>query len=775
VPDQPVRITSSPYATDRLARAVARAAQRGDAEDRGRARVKARQWRDVVDGMASGRIHVGSRAPVAATPAWVTLEVVHGGFATGRGVAEAPLTADEAARLAELPEGAPGDTNRERLNLWYLSDAGQVELRDAVHSGRYRVDVPEEGAIAVVVLLLDKGFTEQALDLLLELHPFLRRLRFTPSFEPAVRLSGTAVRVAPVAEVAKSLRTVRMPPQVAVMRETLGVWHPLYDRLVALWSRTVEGELPHLDPTGGVCGGWPCRQWPTDWARERTQWLADYTEACGEHRLSGGHTHPKSNFTRLRAALLACPDNSGALTGREVGWIRRALANTVARHGAPSSAQREELRSAQTVTAVAATNSEFARVLAQRLDRYPADGGLPSLDPVAAVVSEQDTAARELLHGLAIPHRLVHKATRALEAPPDELIRLGVITSGETLAAVLPQLTSRLMGTDIDDPVVAGLYEQVYTAFRRRRSLLLLNLEHQVRFDELPWITALAPFRASARDNAVAVYRSLRQTTMLALTAFPYTALPNPLIAEFGALSTLAGISLPLVEELAADIFMGTFTAKWREAAAVTSRTMAGTLYANYYDLPGASGWAPQPTSTIRWRKKTAPDFARLCAERAMEAGDARNTVARNGAVLEQGQILTTHNLAVLVDGLDLTNQLRENAPELAWRTLDWVVGRLAQQTPDPHAALIQVKNAAYAWRQAIFLLSFAEPSVQTSQVHRLGELAAGAGIGARFAPAVDGLAHIIDGGRFTALGTVPGGHSRRFLGWAVGGHWWLR
>jgi hypothetical protein len=59
------------------------------------------------------------------------------------------------------------------------------------------------------------------------------------------------------------------------------------------------------------------------------------------------------------------------------------------------------------------------------------------------------------------------------------------------------------------------------------------------------------------------------------------------------------------------------------------------------------------------------------------------------------------NNLAVLVDALDLTEELRERAPGLAWRTLSWIVRRQAQRADHLHAALIQVKNTAYAWRQA--------------------------------------------------------------------------
>ncbi|HYS39832.1 MAG TPA: hypothetical protein VEO01_29810 [Pseudonocardiaceae bacterium] len=774
MPDEPYRTASSAYAIGQLALAVAAAAESGTAADRERALGKARRWRAVLAAMATGRLSVGSRVPVAGTPAWVTLEVAHGGFATGGLLAEAPLTDDETTRLAALPDDVPGATDRERLNLWYLGERGRAELLDAVRRGHYRVDVPEEAALAVVVVLLDKGFPEQAMDLVAELYPFLHRLRCTPRFTPVARSSGTAVRVAAVAEVTESLRAVRMPRQLAAMRDTLRVWNPLYDRLVALWCQTVEGELPRLDETGATGGGWPCRRWPTDWARERTQWLADYAQASWDHEPTGRHAHPRGNFTRLREALLACPDNSAALSARQVGWIRRALANTVARHGAPASEGRAAVRAAQAVTATAPTNVGLAEVLARRLDRYPPDGGLPTIDPIAAKVSEQDAMDEEIPYGTPVPERLVHKAARALEAPADELIQRGVITSGETLAIVLPQLTSRLAAASIDDPVLAGLYEQTYTAFRRRRGLLLLNLAHQVRFEELPWVSALAPCRSARPDHAVAAYRALRQTSMLALTAFPHALLPNPLVTELGALAAQAGRRLSLVEEVAADIFMGTFTTKWRDAAAVASQTMAGTLYANYYDLPPAARWTARPRSIIRWRRETAADFADLCATRAGEAGTGGSHVARNGAVLEQSQILTTHNLAVLVTGLDLVGELREHAPELASRTFSWIARRLAQRTENRHAALIQVKSAAYAWRQAIFLLSFCEPSAQLSQARRLADEIRDTGIGARFGPAVAGLANVINGARFTAAGMLANDNGRRFLGWAAGQHWLL-
>ena len=50
-----------------------------------------------------GSLRVGSRTPVADAPPWVTLEVVHGGFATGRFAAGGPLQPHEAEKLRQAP------------------------------------------------------------------------------------------------------------------------------------------------------------------------------------------------------------------------------------------------------------------------------------------------------------------------------------------------------------------------------------------------------------------------------------------------------------------------------------------------------------------------------------------------------------------------------------------------------------------------------------------------------------------------------------------------
>ncbi|MFB9927598.1 hypothetical protein ACFORO_20325 [Amycolatopsis halotolerans] len=746
---------SEGYAYGQLERAVHTAAAAKDGATRQRARAKADRWREVLAGMADGSLRIGSRVPVAGTPAWVTLEVAHGGFATGRFLAEVPLSPAEVALCAD----GPGTTDRERLNLWYLTDAGLGTLRAMLASESYRIEVPEDAALPVVAWLLDHGHAEAALDLVAELRPYLRRLRLAPLPGAAPRPAGALVRLSTVGEVRGSLGSASTPPAVAAMLETLKVWHPLFDRLVALWCDTVKGDLPRL-AENDVTGGWPCRTWPADWTQRRAQWLADYASASARHTASKAHTHPKSNFARLHRALLACERDSTELTGRDVGWIRRALANTVTKHGEPGSEPRAALRALQAAVAARPTHAALAAALAERLDRFPADGGLPSIEAVAGDA----------------PAHLVAKVARALEAPIEELVARNVITSADVLATVLPQITAQLLAANFDNEQLSTLYAQTYAAFRRRRSLLLLDLEHQIRIEELPWVRAIDPLRARRPDAARAARQTVAQTVLLALNAFPHAILPNTLVRELGALAKQAELPMPLVEEVAADIFMGRFTAKWRAAAEITSRTMAGTLYARYYDLPQSWPSTPRPRPFRALAKRTADEFADVCVARASEAQPAHRprSVAANGTVLEQSQILTTQNLAVLVHTLDLRSRLRASAPALAAESLKWTVTRLATRTDHHHAALQAIKNAAYAWRQALFFLSFCDADTQRATVGQLAEQVTRAGLAERFTPAVTGLAHVVEGGWFTPGGQVDSAAGRRFLGWTTGRHWCL-
>jgi hypothetical protein len=255
--------------------------------------------------------------------------------------------------------------------------------------------------------------------------------------------------------------------------------------------------------------------------------------------------------------------------------------------------------------------------------------------------------------------------------------------------------------------------------------------------------------------------QTLEKVGLLALSSFPQTMVPNPLVSELAALARQTGLSLPLVEEVAADIFMGRFTAKWDQASELAFVSLEGTLYARYYDLDGLS----------------EEDFSKLCAQRAIEAGSGGGWVARNGATIEQSQILTTQNLVALTFGLGLEEQVRRMAPELARRAFSFVVSRQNRPAADFQARLQMIKNTAYAWRQAIYFLSLLAPEHQGEVLTRLQ-----ADIDSRspewkavFQPAMDGLWHVYQGGRFDQRGLGQGNRkARRFLAWSCGHHWMM-
>ncbi|MNS65508.1 hypothetical protein D3C72_986760 [compost metagenome] len=301
--------------------------------------------------------------------------------------------------------------------------------------------------------------------------------------------------------------------------------------------------------------------------------------------------------------------------------------------------------------------------------------------------------------------------------------------------------------------------------------MLLLNYEKQVAFEELPWVRRLKAHTAGAATGPAA-QAVLRQVFWTAVTAFPQTILPNPLVRELGALARAAGLEIPLVEELAADIFMGGFTGKFLTAAAQSATILQGTVYERYYALPTEALRAMMGTSG-----STGPSepFSALCTQRAHGRKAAGGlSVARNGMVIEQSQVLTTHNLAPLVAGLGLQGELGVQADGLARRGFDWVVATVGCSDGTWRHHLRRVKNAAYAWRQMVFFLAWMAPEAQTAFLawaeERVGQQAPA--IRKRFAPALRGLRLAIQG---EATAIAPDGRlitDACLLGWTTERHW---
>jgi hypothetical protein len=708
-------------------------------------------------------MNVGSRTPVPA-PAWATLEVAHGGFATGRLLAGGALQPHEHALLARL--GHPADDRaRAALNAWFLGEDGQGELRARLHDGAYRIGVPEEAALLVVTWLRDNGDGERARFILEQIGPYLGQLRFYP--QPAEAAADAAddesrelVCLQPVAVTVRQLDALRERPGRLAEREAVTVWSQLVDRMVAMFEET-------------VVAGWPCQLYPPDWA-ERARALAAEVDArrAEPHRCGRRVDDPRQNLARLHALLALAADEPRTLTGHQVGEVRGLLVRIAARRGSPGSERLARLRAEQRARVTRPTRVEWARLLSARLARVPGDRGLPTLAGLMAQVSSDEAAARGLPAGVAPPDRLLPLVARSLEATVEQLVDVGVIGAAETLARVVPQLAGPVVAAGVRDPALRRLYAALYQAFRRRRSLLLQWLQPQVRLSELPWAAAVSGTRVDDGATRVAARVALGRVVDIAICAWPETILPNKLLQEVRALAERAGTSVPIVDEIAADIFMGELSEKFLRAAQRASRFLAGTLYATYYDLPVARLASLEDVAPSRWGTRISPGFMSLCMARA-GAASPFGSVKHNGTILEQAQILTTHNLAVLVGGLGLSPRVAARLPALARRCWDHVIRSLQITRPRRVHQLRALKNAACAWRQMIFFASIMPAAARTDFIHWAGAQLAALpdGFRARFGPAYTGLC-------LAATGITPGPstepEARVFLGWSTDTHWLL-
>lgn len=784
---QDKKIQANPgYAVHQLARSLQVSEEHPDGVTRGKARRRIAQWVRVLQGFNRGTLNVGSRTPVSQAPAWATLEVAAGGFATGGLLAGGEPLDHERQLFSEAGLGNPENLRLE-LNTDFLSEGGMARLHDWLQSGEYAIQVPEEGALLVVAWLLKQRQVDQADQILNAVTPFFGTLRFYPIPSARSIEADSRVHLATVGQVRDQLRATSTPVQIRAQREAVLVWRPLQDKLVSLFIETVEGELPTLTSFSqsqlSVTGGWPCQDYPIGWTERMRAWLVEFDRLCGKHQLAGKPHRAKEHFAQLIAIARRCLTNPRSLTGKDVGRVRLILAHYLKKYGRPDSTECQSHRSIHVAQVVRPLHSDLAKVLVKRMEAFPVDQGLDAPGVLGYGMTSDESKVFEFPVGTAIPESLMRRVQRCLCETVEVLVGQKLITSGEVMARLLPQITAQKRAGGFSDPDLQRLYSRIYQAFRRRRSLLLLNLESQVRLEELPWIAAIEPLRVKTATTKAATRAALDEVATLAITAFPHAILPNKLLQELRALVNDAELDLPLVDELAADIFMGQFTPKFAAAAQLAADLLENSLYTRYFGIDwnqvralpkdgkqagkGIFAWFSQQPL------KTDP-LAELCAARAkVPLGTWKP--ATNGMILEQQQIITTQNLAGIFVRLELSSKLQSKLPEMADHCLQWVVHRLNVKTADWHSRLIAVKNCAYAWRQMIFYLSLISTTEQALFLSKADDLMRSQpeAFRTKFQPAWRGLTLAMSGMLLTDSTAVDLG-ARCFLGWSQERHWLL-
>lgn len=760
-----------------------------------RALAKLAAWQHSLLGMQEGRIRVGSRTPNAGVPAWVTPEVLHGGFASGGLAAGGGARAHEQVWQAQLQAGQalgtspqdcaqiqlldvpraprrtlPTKLNRAALNDWFMTEAGFAQLLRWLDDGCWRIRVPEEGALLVVAWLLREGHDTHAERLLRTLSPWWGQLRFFPMPAATPMAPVQTVSVTGAAEVMATLNALQTPPAVMAQHEAIHIWRPRQDALVSLWLAAVDGEVPQLLPgTREAAGGLPVAMPPADWRAQAAAWLAGMRQDLAAHPRCTAHRkakHPMAQMQRLLERVLG----DVPLADAERLQLRFLIACQVSAHGVPGSAQHQQWRAAQVAQADTVWRANWAGALAQRLQAQgPYGDGDGMLNLAACLHNANAAEAQATQHvpeGTVVWRSLRRKIKRAYQADVPSLVAQGVVPSSEVLASLLPALTGEQWAARMPDAASARLMGALWRAFRRRRSLLLLNFESQVRFHELPWVLRLlrkgdepagaggdatgthdvATMTGMGQANALA---QLNAAAQLALTQFPQSPFPNPMLWELGALGEQGGWATPWVEEIAADIFMGRFVPKFGCAVHAVLPWLRGSLYARYYRIdaqalhaavmPAVEAERAQAAysasarsapnnqalkqaskqAIARWNDMPDPFVAHLRQRVGVPAQDGG--IAVNGAVVEQMLVVSTANLAPLAMHFDWarTPARWQAAATQAFAhlcaQLQLPVRADEAGQPDARVLAERVRRAGASWRQVVFLLSLL-PAAEQAQ-----------------------------------------------------------
>ncbi len=656
---------------------MARLAQTVAGNERQSAEERVRKWTDVLKGMAAGWLSIGSREPVSGAPAWVTLEVAHGGFATGSYLAGGPLNDAERKRADTLKLNTINDSRR-ALNLSYLTEEGLAELLSMLGSGCYRINVPEEAALMVVAVLVATGRVADAAELTATIQPWFPLLRFYSAPHSEALTDTTAVQVETVGEVIAKLKLIRNKTLIAAQNESLNIWGPMHDQFIEL----VVSSCEHPQAEEADSLGEPFSRCDDAWRIRALSLHMRYAEVRRVHSLCGKPDRRGEVFFEVRRLVRKFLDLAAGetLTERDKLQIRTLLTRDYVKRGAIVSARRQLLRAQQQRIGSMPTHAQAAQIAMSRLSRFDETRGIPEPEAILSTPLDDVEAARifgdraSQRAGFVFAETIQRKVLRCLEGPIETLVERGLITSGDMLARLVPRIASRALGDQFQDVAIRNLYLQLYQAFRARRSLLLLNLNKQVQFEELPWVKPLLACASSSTACEVSSYRTFVDLVVLTLTAFPYAIIPNKLLQELRALSAATGRTIPLLDELAADIFMGKFSQKFGEAAKLAAEQLQGSLYAQYYEIN-----TDHLLSVNFGKDHVAVGLAQICAHRARVKLGSWSPAA-NGCIIEQQQIITTHNLATLWSLPEVREQLEPRLPQMIQSTFRWLLSELVMR-----------------------------------------------------------------------------------------------
>lgn len=704
------------------------------------------QWQQVIEGMLTGKLDVGSRQPIDDTPVWATPEVVTGGFVTGSLLAGGDLTNYEKQLVNEL--GYQQENQRAFLNAYHLSDEGIASLTKLLESKQYRIDVPEEGALLIVAWLIKQGYHKESTKLINEITPYFEKLRFFPTKTEKQRKVSNEVYLQSVGQTIDGLQEISPNKDIIQQKSTVNVWNPFYDKMVSHLLDLFSQKEPIANNF---------RPPNSDWIRTGLELAKELESLKKKYNISNRFIKNGSQFSKLLEVLINLANNKDDQIPHN--YLCQALSRYINKHGVPETAEHSRVRQQQQLAVSGGLYSDIATIVIQRLKKLPQQEGINHYESFCQSITEKEAGTTVAL-GSNVPRNIVKKVGRSQINSIDNLVKQKYITSGDGIAIVLPQITSELEAASFEDKDLRNLYSSIYQAFRKRRSLLLLNYQSQVKLEEIPWISMIEGFKIEDKRLVGVSKQTLEDIICLAIKNFPHTIIPNKLLQEIRVLIESSKIECPLVDEVAADIFMGGFSPKFSYSAHIAGLLLKESLYSRYYGID----YGKVINNSLSFSERDAKKFSDYCSQLAGDKSDGCS-VASNGLKIEQQQIVTTQNLAALFYALDLKVLLEDELIDLPKACFKWVCHRQQIPLDNYHARLVMMKNTAYAWRQMVFyashldgkeLSTFLDWTVEYFDQQQDRFIT-------RFQTVINGFSEAVKGKNTSS--------ESRFLGWTVGEH----
>jgi len=695
------------------------------AKETANAEKRVRQFTDVVTGILSGKLNIGSRKPTD-YPIWVTAEVARGGFATGKAAA-AERASDEHEAILAL-DVQP--LTREALFAKLISDEGLAGLKELLSSRMYKIEFPEDAALLVIAWLCENGRAKDAELIVNEISTYASGLRFMPKKNQEPLQKTELVHRYSSNDIRSRLNNYKSNIRIETQREALQIWIPFVDRLFFHWVEIIDNDT--TSPS-------------YEWKSKAAELIDEYEDLKKSHLLCRKYHNKKENLQIVLAATRDFLNNKQ--TSNALSRVRHAVTCYVKAHGGQNDERHIEVRKYQRQIALRPAHKVIANAIS---NRFPvSDRGLANLDCLLSPI------ALEGCGDIPIPGSICKIARKATMADIPSLIKRGIIPSSEIIADIAPQLTALEIGNAYSNEDIGLLMSETYKAFARRRSVLLFNLASQVRFNELPWVKPLL----DERQSADCYKQTALRIAAYAIDFFPGVILPNSLVAQLNLLYSLAGKGNIFLSELAADIFMGKFVPSYDKSAVIAASLLRATLYERYYNLD----YAKFNSTEIKENNLLA---VAVNEQLIRYEYDKISRVVKNGMPIELAQIYTTHNLAILVSEDVKFENSYEN---LAFKAFDEALKLISLSKKKKEADAFQnylrtIKNAAYAWRQAIFFLSFANNETAGNTVKTVKKRS------------LCLLGDDITNNLFRRLENCAQGecptNDKIFLGWTSGVHW---